>query len=312
MELGLRDKAVLVTGGTRGIGRAIALAFARERARVGITYATDEAAATTVVQQIATEGGSGVAARLDLAEPASIPAAITETAKRFGGLDVLVANAVRWPIDARGPLADSDPDLWSRALRANLEGTAATVRAALAYLSRSSAGRVVLVSSGVSRHGMAGATAYATAKAGLDGLIAALKWEAGEHDVLINIVSPGFTVTENTRELLQRRTGIRSPAHPLATPIGARRHRHRGPVARLTGKRQHHRRIPPGRGRHRLTRRRRPLLLRPVARAWRGGEALSAGAHARGGPRRTRSRIASSGPRNQPSASIHQVSPARS
>jgi NAD(P)-dependent dehydrogenase (short-subunit alcohol dehydrogenase family) len=256
MELGLRDKAVLVTGGTRGIGRAIALAFARERARVGITYATDEAAATTVVQQIATEGGSGVAARLDLAEPASIPAAVTETAKRFGGLDVLVANAVRWPIDARGPLADSDPDLWSRALRANLEGTAATVRAALAYLSRSSAGRVVLVSSGVSRHGMAGATAYATAKAGLDGLIAALKWEAGEHDVLINIVSPGFTVTENTRELLQRRTGIRSPAHPLATPIGARRHRHRGPVARLTGKRQHHRRIPPGRGRHRLTRRR--------------------------------------------------------
>jgi NAD(P)-dependent dehydrogenase (short-subunit alcohol dehydrogenase family) len=87
---------------------------------------------------------------------------------------VLVANAVRWPIDARGP-----PDVWSRALRANLEGTAATVRAALAYLSRSSAGRVVIVSSGVSRHGMAGATAYATAKAGLDGLIAALKWEAG-------------------------------------------------------------------------------------------------------------------------------------
>ena len=184
MELGLRDKAVLVTGGTRGIGRAIALAYARDRARVAITYATDEAAATTVVQQIAAEGGSGVAARLDLAEPASIPAAVTETAERFGGLDVLVANAVRWPIDARGPLAESDPDVWSRALRANLEGTAATVRAALAYLSRSSAGRVVLVSSGVSRHGMAGATAYATAKAGLDGLIAALKWEAGQHDVL--------------------------------------------------------------------------------------------------------------------------------
>ena len=132
MELGLRDKAVLVTGGTRGIGRAIALAYARDRARVAITYATDEAAATTVVQQIAAEGGSGVAARLDLAEPASIPAAVAQTAERFGGLDVLVANAVRWPIDARGPLAESDPDVWSRALRANLEGTAATVRAALA------------------------------------------------------------------------------------------------------------------------------------------------------------------------------------
>jgi len=214
--------AVLVTGGTRGIGRAIALAYARDRARVGITYATDEAAATTVVHQIATEGGSGVAARLDLAEPASIPAAVTETAERFGGLDVLVANAVRWPIDARGPLAEIGPDVWSRALRANLEGTAATVRAALAYLSRSSAGRIVLVSSGVSRHGMAGATAYATAKAGLDGLIAALKWEAGQHDVLINIVSPGFTVTENNlasfsddvRESVRERT----PSRRLSVP----------------------------------------------------------------------------------------------
>jgi 3-oxoacyl-[acyl-carrier protein] reductase len=163
-----------------------------------------------------------VAARLDLAEPASIPAAVAQTAERFGGLDVLVANAVRWPIDARGPLAESDPDVWSRALRANLEGTAATVRAALAYLSRSSAGRVVLVSSGVSRHGMAGATAYATAKAGLDGLIAALKWEAGQHDVLINIVSPGFTVTENNlasfSDDVRQSVRQRTPSRRLSVP----------------------------------------------------------------------------------------------
>ena len=92
MELGLRDKAVLVTGGTRGIGRAIALAYARDRARVGITYATDEAAATTVVHQIATEGGSGVAARLDLAEPASIPAAVTETAEPAPAEDTVVVS----------------------------------------------------------------------------------------------------------------------------------------------------------------------------------------------------------------------------
>jgi NAD(P)-dependent dehydrogenase (short-subunit alcohol dehydrogenase family) len=222
MELGLRDKAVLVTGGTRGIGKAIALAYAREGARVAVTYATDEVAATTVAEEIATRGGSGMAARLDLVEPASIRSAVTETAERFGGLDVLVANAVRWPTDARGPLADSDSDIWSYALRANLEGTASTVRSALPHLSRSPAGRIVLVSSGVSRHGMAGATAYATAKAGLDGLIAALKWEGGEHDVLINIVSPGFTVTENNlarfsddvRESVRQRT----PSRRLSVP----------------------------------------------------------------------------------------------
>ena len=222
MELGLRDRAILVTGGTRGIGQAIALAYAREGARVGITYAGDKAAAAAVVQRIAAESGSGFATRLDLAEPASIQSAVGETADRFGGLDVLVANAVRWPTDARGPLAETDPELWRVGLRTNLEGTATTVRAALPYLSRSAAGRIVLLSSGVSRHGMAGATAYATAKAGLDGLVAALKWEAGEDNVLINIVSPGFTVTENNlarfadevRESVRQRT----PSRRLSVP----------------------------------------------------------------------------------------------
>jgi NAD(P)-dependent dehydrogenase (short-subunit alcohol dehydrogenase family) len=88
---------------------------------------------------------------------------------------VLVANAVRWPVDARGPLATIDSHAWRRALRANLEGTATTVRFALPHLNRSSAGRIVLASSGVSRHGIAGATAYSTAKSALDGLLASLR-----------------------------------------------------------------------------------------------------------------------------------------
>jgi 3-oxoacyl-[acyl-carrier protein] reductase len=155
MDLGLRDRAVLVTGGTRGIGRAIAMAYAGEGARVATTYANDEGAANTVVQDIEAAGGMGLATRLDLSDPASIGSAIADTVERFGALDVLVANAVRWPIDARGPLSENDPDLWARALRANLEGTTTTVRAALPHLSSSSAGRVVLISSGVSRHGMA-------------------------------------------------------------------------------------------------------------------------------------------------------------
>jgi NAD(P)-dependent dehydrogenase (short-subunit alcohol dehydrogenase family) len=157
-----------------------------------------------------------------LTDPGSIRSAVEETFQRFGALDVLVANAVRWPVDARAPLADTDPEAWAHAMRTNLEGTAATVRTAIGHLSKSSGGRVVLTSSGVSRHGMAGATAYATAKAGLDGLMAALKWEAGERNVLINIVSPGFTVTENNlarftdtvRDSVRRRT----PSRRLSVP----------------------------------------------------------------------------------------------
>jgi len=223
MDLQLHDRTVLVTGASRGIGRAVALAYAAEGARVALTYATDEAAAAAVVDEISREHpGRAAAFPLELSDRASIEAAVVATVATFGQLDVLVANAVRWPLDAGRPLADLDAAVWDRALRANLEGTVATVRASLPHLRASGAGRVVLVSSGVSRHGFAGATAYAAAKAGLDGLVAALKWEAGPDGVLVNIVSPGFTVTENNlahfgddvRESVRERT----PSARLSVP----------------------------------------------------------------------------------------------
>ena len=222
MDTGLRGKAVLVTGASRGIGRAVALAYAADGACVALTYATDATAADQVVGEIESTGGTALAVRLDLAEPESIRAAVARSAERFGGLDVLVANAVRWPVDARAELADADPATWQRALHINVDGTAETVRAAMPHVMASPAGRLVLISSGVSRHGMPGATAYAAAKAALDGLVAALKWEAGKHGVLVNIVSPGFTVTENnlanfpdeTREAVRART----PSGRLSAP----------------------------------------------------------------------------------------------
>jgi 3-oxoacyl-[acyl-carrier protein] reductase len=222
MDTGLSGRSVLVTGGTRGIGRAVALAYAGEGARVAITYASDEAAARETVALLNANGGGGASFRLDLEDDASIDVAVRGAVESFGGLDVLVANAVRWPVDAREPLAEADRAAWTRALRANLEGTALTVRAALAHLARSTAGRVVLVSSGVSRDGRAGATAYSTAKAALDGLLASLKWEAGAAGVLVNIISPGFTVTENNvarfsdevRESVRERT----PSGRLSVP----------------------------------------------------------------------------------------------
>jgi NAD(P)-dependent dehydrogenase (short-subunit alcohol dehydrogenase family) len=197
MELGLRGKSVLVTGGTRGIGRATALAFAGEGAHVTVTYASDEEAANAVVAELEAAGGSGAAARMDLADADSIAAAVATATERTGGLDVLVGNAVRWPFDASEPLGESDPETWTRVLRTNLEGTAACLRAALPPLGRSDAGRVVLISSGVAHSGLPGATAYTAAKAGLEGLVATLKWEAGEQGVLVNVVSPGVTTTEN-------------------------------------------------------------------------------------------------------------------
>jgi NAD(P)-dependent dehydrogenase (short-subunit alcohol dehydrogenase family) len=196
MDTQLLDRTVFVTGGSSGIGRATAIAFGREGAKVALSYRSDPDAASRVAAEVEAGGGEGLCVPLDLSEPTSIESAVEQVVTRLDGLDVLVANAVRWPYDAQAALAESDPITWERALRANLEGTARTVRAAWPALAASGMGRVVLVSTGVTRTGMAGSSAYATAKAGLEGLASALKWEGAETGILINTVAPGFTVTE--------------------------------------------------------------------------------------------------------------------
>lgn len=217
MDMQLGGRVVLVTGGSSGIGRATAIAFGGEGARVALTYSSNRDGADQVATEIEAADGEAFVVPLDLSVPASIHGAIQEVLDRWGALDVLVANAVRWPHDAGGPFADTDPLAWERALRANLEGTANTVRAAWPALCASGQGRVVLISTGVTRHGMRGATAYATAKAGLEGLAAALKWEGGDTGILINTVAPGFTVTE--RNLTRFGDDVREPVRQR-TPSG--------------------------------------------------------------------------------------------
>jgi NAD(P)-dependent dehydrogenase (short-subunit alcohol dehydrogenase family) len=173
VNLDLQDRSVLVTGGSGGIGRAIVLAYAAEGARVTLTYNSNEEAAAAIVAEVKVTGGSATAVPMDLLDGASIELAMEMAVERHGGLDALVANAVRWPTDAAGVLVESDTEVWQNALRANLEGTAATVRAAWPFLRNSGQGRIVFISSGVTRHGMTGASAYAAAKAGLEGLVAA-------------------------------------------------------------------------------------------------------------------------------------------
>jgi 3-oxoacyl-[acyl-carrier protein] reductase len=223
VDLQLEDRSVLVTGGSRGIGRAIALGYASEGARVAVTYARDASAAADVVAEIVRGGGEASSHRLDLDQPGDVAGAVDAAIGALGGLDVLVANAVRWAQPhERGPLAAAEPDAWTSVVRANIEGTAMTVRAALPHLCRSDAGRIVLLSSIAARQGVPGTTAYAAAKASLEGLVAVLKFEVGQDGVLVNLVSPGLTLTDRNVSMLDEptRDAVRSraPSGRLSEP----------------------------------------------------------------------------------------------
>lgn len=203
MDLGFHERVALVTGGSKGIGAAIAVALGREGARVALTYrdAADRAAA--VAKRVEQAGGEALTVPLDLTDHATIGAAVDAVRARWGGIDVLVANAVQWPRAEPGRgrhFADVEPSTWRAELRANLEGTFATVRAALAAMRGRPDGRIVFISSGVAEEGLPGAWSYAAAKAGLHGFARSLAWDLGPEGILVNVVATGFTLTETNRE----------------------------------------------------------------------------------------------------------------
>jgi NAD(P)-dependent dehydrogenase (short-subunit alcohol dehydrogenase family) len=198
METGLRDKVAVVTGASSGIGAATAIAMGREGARVALTYKGNEGAAQEVAERVREAGGESLPIRLALEDPNSIGAAIGEVTDRWGGIDVLVANAVRWP-QARAdegraealPLSE-----WQESLRTNLEGTIATINAALPSMRGRGWGRIVLISSSVADEGQPGPNPYGVGKSALWGLARQLAWDVGRDGILVNVIGTGFTVTE--------------------------------------------------------------------------------------------------------------------
>lgn len=203
MKTDLTDKVVLVTGASRGIGRATALAYAAEGARVALTYHRDEAGAKETAEQVAAAGGSALVVRHDLADPESIHAAAGTVAAQWGGIDVLVACAMEWgdaiprPGREMPAFEDVPPDQWRRVLHTCLDAVFDTVQAVLPRMRGREWGRIVLLGAGLADAGMVGAGAYGAAKSGLHGLVRSLAWELGPAGILVNLVVPGQTLTEN-------------------------------------------------------------------------------------------------------------------
>jgi 3-oxoacyl-[acyl-carrier protein] reductase len=199
MDLGLKDRVVIVTGSSRGIGKAAALLFGREGARVAVTYVKDKVKAEGVVSEISRGGGEACSVELDLASVESVHGAVATVVRRWGCVDILVNNAVHWGTRApwNAPLfEDLPPAEWQASLRANTEGAYAATQAVLPIMRERKWGRIVNVSSGVAVDGLPGAGPYAAAKAALHGLTRTLAKEVGPAGVLVNVVMPGLTLTE--------------------------------------------------------------------------------------------------------------------
>jgi NAD(P)-dependent dehydrogenase (short-subunit alcohol dehydrogenase family) len=204
----LRGKVAVVTGAARGIGRATAIAFAREGANIvgidisapvdmrsGVEAASpDELKETGQLVQAA--GGRWLGIKLDQRNLPALRAAAVEAEREFGGIDILFANA---GIQAFKPLLEMEDEDWHTQIDVNLTGTANSIRAFAPYLVKRGSGRIIVSSSTQGRHGMKNGAAYSASKWGIIGLMKSAALEFGTHGITVNAVVPGLIDTPLTR-----------------------------------------------------------------------------------------------------------------
>ncbi len=214
----LNDKVALVTGGSRGIGRAIALALAERGARVAVNYVANAEAAAAVVEEIAGAGGEAIAIQGDVSQAEDAKRLVNETLAHFDGLHILVNNAGLTKDDL---LLRMSEEAWDRVMEVDLRGAFLCTKAAIRPLIRQRWGRIINVASVAGLVGNAGQANYAAAKAGLIGLTKAVAKEVASRNVTANAIAPGLVRTEMTADLTEaQETAVLQlvPLGRLATP----------------------------------------------------------------------------------------------
>ncbi|MCG5217785.1 SDR family oxidoreductase [Streptosporangium sp. KLBMP 9127] len=222
MDTGLTNKVVLVTGGSSGIGAATAVAYGAAGARVALTYRSGPDRARQVAERVEQAGGEALAVPLDLERHETIEPAVAAVTERWGDVDVLIGNAVRWGTIMPNsiPFEEVPAEEWTAGLHANVVGNALLVKAVLPGMRANGFGRIVLISSGVAEEGVPGPGVYGTAKMALHGMARALAWDAGRDGILVNVVAAGLTLTERERPVSQEMldsVAARTPTRRLST-----------------------------------------------------------------------------------------------
>ena len=212
------DKVAVVTGSSRGIGRAIALRLAEGGARVVINYRSNAAAANEVVAQIEAAGGQAIAVQADVSQPADAEALMAAAKKAFGRIDILVNNAGTTRDTLIMRMSEQD---WDIVLDTNLKGTFNCIKAVSRQMMRQRYGRIVNITSIAGLVGNAGQANYASAKAGLIGLTKSVAKELGSRGITCNAVAPGLVPTDLTASLPENLVGLaveRTPLGRTGTP----------------------------------------------------------------------------------------------
>ena len=199
--MSVKGNVALITGGSRGIGRAICLELARRGAAVAVNYAGNSQAAEETVKLCRELGVEAEAFQADVSDPAACDGLVAAVKERFGRLDILVNNA---GISRDGLLMTAKEEDFTRTLDTNLKGAYFCTRAAAKGMLRQKYGRIVCLSSVVGLRGNPGQTAYAASKAGVLGLVKAAAKELAGRDITVNAVAPGFIETDMTAALPEK------------------------------------------------------------------------------------------------------------
>ena len=230
MDLGLNGKIAVVTGGTSGVGREIALSLAAEGANVAVNYRSSEKDAEILVDEIVAKGGKAKAYKADVADFAAVKAMVDDIVKDFGGLNILINNA---GLAIRQRFLETKPDDWHRQIDACLYGAIHCCHAAAPHLDAAGNGRIVSVIGDSSRVGESGLAIVAAARAGVVALMKSLAREFGRSGTTANTVSLGLVETPHDKDWVDanrdkliklyplRRLGVPGDVAPMVTLLAS-------------------------------------------------------------------------------------------